>query len=240
MPKAFVPLESNPEVLSDLAHALGVAPDLEFHDVYSLTDPDLLAFVPRPTLALLLVFPVTDAYEAYRLRADAGVPPYEPAGDDVLWVKQTIRNACGTYALLHSCLNSAALTTAAAGSDLVAMATALRAAPSTAARAAFLEAYAPLETKHAAVAQRGDTAAPDAGADVDLHYVAFVKNAAGALLELDGRRAGPIVLDQLAADEDVLSAKAVAHVQAFIEQAQSAESGALNLSFSLVALGPAM
>ena len=43
--KYFVPLENNPQVFTALAHDLGMSPSLVFHDVYSLTDPDLLSIV---------------------------------------------------------------------------------------------------------------------------------------------------------------------------------------------------
>lgn len=55
--KVFVPLENNPEVMNNLAHKLGLSTDFNFHDVYSLTDPDLLALVPRPAQALLFIYP---------------------------------------------------------------------------------------------------------------------------------------------------------------------------------------
>lgn len=55
--KVFIPLENNPTVMSDLAHKLGLSKNLNFHDVYSLTDPDLLAIVPRPAQALLFIYP---------------------------------------------------------------------------------------------------------------------------------------------------------------------------------------
>ena len=42
--KRVIPLESNPAVFTDLAYNLGLTPVLEFHDVYSLTDKDLLNF----------------------------------------------------------------------------------------------------------------------------------------------------------------------------------------------------
>ncbi|RVX67663.1 hypothetical protein B0A52_08192, partial [Exophiala mesophila] len=57
--RAFVPLENNPEVMTTLVQQLGLSPKLQFHDVWSLTDPSLLAFLPRPAYALLLVFPIT-------------------------------------------------------------------------------------------------------------------------------------------------------------------------------------
>lgn len=55
--KAFVALENNPTVMSNLAHKLGLSTNLNFHDVYSLTDPDLLAIAPRPAQALLFIYP---------------------------------------------------------------------------------------------------------------------------------------------------------------------------------------
>lgn len=55
--KVFIPLENNPVVMSELAHKLGLSDEYNFHDVYSLTDPDLVALVPRPAQALLFIYP---------------------------------------------------------------------------------------------------------------------------------------------------------------------------------------
>lgn len=91
------PIENNPEVLTELAHEFGLKQNLGFHDVYSLTDTDLLAFVSRPALALVLVFPVSESYEKFRREDDANRT--ENLGTDernVVWLKQTIGNACGT------------------------------------------------------------------------------------------------------------------------------------------------
>ena len=99
--------ENNPEVMSALIHQLGLAPNIGFHDVYSIDDPDLLAFVPRPAYALLLVFPVNDTYEKFRLEEDAEVQDYSGSGpeEEVMWFKQTIGNACGLMGLLHGVSN---------------------------------------------------------------------------------------------------------------------------------------
>lgn len=108
--QAFIPLEANPQLLTTLIHKLGVSPALQMHDVYSLTDPDMLAFIPRPALALLLVFPVSAAYESYRMAEDSLATEYNGTGDKepVLWWKQTIRNACGLMGLLHAVTNGPA------------------------------------------------------------------------------------------------------------------------------------
>lgn len=88
MVEPFIPLESNPELLNNLSQSLGLASRVSFHDVYSLDDPSLLSFIPRPAFALLLVFPISDAYEAHRSAEDASLPPYEPTPDDgVIWIK---------------------------------------------------------------------------------------------------------------------------------------------------------
>lgn len=93
--------------MSHLLRQLGLSPSLAFHDVYSIDDPDLLAFVPRPAYALLLVFPVSETYEQFRLREDEARPEYDGSGpgEEVIWFKQTIRNACGLIGLLHGVSN---------------------------------------------------------------------------------------------------------------------------------------
>jgi ubiquitin carboxyl-terminal hydrolase L3 len=60
--KTFTVLENNPEVMTPLAHSMGLSKDLEFYDVYSLSDPELLAHIPRPVFALLVILPLTPAY----------------------------------------------------------------------------------------------------------------------------------------------------------------------------------
>ena len=107
---AFIPLEANPELMTKLVHKLGVSESLALHDVYSLTDPGLLAFIPRPALALLLVFPVSATYESHRMAEDNTVEEYQGAGEQepVIWWRQTIRNACGMMGLLHAVSNGPA------------------------------------------------------------------------------------------------------------------------------------
>jgi len=108
--KHFLPLESNPAVFTELAHRLGLSSSLAFHDVLSLDDAELLAFVPRPALALVLVFPASRAYQADLARKDKDTPEHTLCGDeeDAVWFKQTIHNACGLYGILHALSNGAA------------------------------------------------------------------------------------------------------------------------------------
>lgn len=107
--KHYLPLESNPDVFTNLIKALGVS-SLRFTDVYSLSEPDLLKMVPRPVLGLVLVLPTNDAYQQWVTEKEAERKDYVGKGDaeDVVWFKQTIGNACGLYAILHALCNGTA------------------------------------------------------------------------------------------------------------------------------------
>ena len=119
-------------------------------------------------------------------------------------------------------------------------------------RADLLYTSSALEKAHQTAAASGTSAAPDASADIDLHYVCFVKAADGQLWELDGRRKGPLVRGPLAADEDVLSPQALSlGVRPFLHReggkgdgngseggGERAKDEKGDLRFSIVALAP--
>ena len=96
--------------MTGLVHKLGLSEKLAFHDVFSIDDPELLAFVPRPAHALLLVFPVSQTYEKFRIQEDQEKAEYQGHGpeEEVIWYKQTIGNACGLIGLLHAVSNGSA------------------------------------------------------------------------------------------------------------------------------------
>ncbi|OBU00220.2 ubiquitinyl hydrolase 1 [Pseudogymnoascus verrucosus] len=248
--KTFVPLENNPQIMTTLLHSLGLSPSLALHDVFSLTDPSLLAFVPRPASALLLVFPVSEGYEKYRREEDEGLSEYtgkgfaidagegklgeEEGGNEggVLWFRQTIRNSCGLMALLHAAGNGSAREFVDPDSTLGQLLKDATPLPPTE-RADLLYNSPSLEAAHSASAQQGDTAAPPADDIVELHFVTFVV-VNGKLWELDGRRKGPICRGEVG-DEDVLGEKALEMgPRRFVGR----EEG--ELRFSVVALGPGL
>lgn len=221
--------------MTKLVHNLGLSPSLAFHDVYSIDDPDLLSFVPRPAHALLLIFPVTKDYEATRVSEDESKEEYAGSGaqEPVIWYKQTIGNACGLIGVLHGVCNGGASELIVPESDLAGLrAEAIPLAPKE--RADLLYMSKALETAHASAAQGGDTQAPNADDNVDLHFVCFVKGSDGHLWEMDGRRKGPLDRGALEADEDVLSAPAL---ERSVRKFMARES---DPRFSLVALAPSL
>lgn len=62
--KHFIPLESDPDIFTELMHDLGISRSLRFIDVWSL-ESNMLALIPRPILALILVLLSCHSYEEY-------------------------------------------------------------------------------------------------------------------------------------------------------------------------------
>ena len=239
--KAVIPLENNPEVMTSLCHKLGLSPQLAFQDVYSVDEPELLSFLPRPAHALLLVFPTNETHQKFRDEEDKDKEEYTGHGpnEPVVWYKQTIRNACGLMGLMHGVSNGEARKHVDPQSSLGAL---LRdAVPlKPVDRADLLYESKSLETATMEAGSRGDTAAPTPDSDPDLHYVCFVKSDDNRLWELDGARKGPLERGQLDASEDVLSEKALElGVRNFINREKKAGSGG-DLRFSLISLAPSL
>ncbi|KAG9349552.1 hypothetical protein JZ751_027999 [Albula glossodonta] len=98
----WLPLEANPEFLRQL----GLQPSWQFGDVYGM-DAELLSMVPRPVCAVLLLFPVTDKYESFRMEEEAKIKSKgQEVSPEVYFMRQTIGNACGTIGLIHAVANN--------------------------------------------------------------------------------------------------------------------------------------
>ena len=233
--KTFIPLENNPEVFTSLIHDLGVSNELEFHDVYSIDDADILGFIPRPALALIFISPPAMYHtvrEADGTRNAKEGLTYDKSGDEepAPWFRQTIGNACGLIALLHAVANGEARKFVAKGSvldKLIEEVTPLK--PDQ--RAEVVYSSEALENAHMRAARRGDTTAPRAEEHVGYHFLAFVKGKDGHLWEMEGSSDGPIDRGQLKEDEDVLSEAALENgVRRFLKVSNG------ELDFSIIAL----
>ncbi|AAS54177.1 AGL314Cp [Eremothecium gossypii ATCC 10895] len=224
-PDSVTPLESSPEVFTDFAHALGLQSDMAFHDIYSLTDPDMLAFLSRPMKSVILLFPLNAFFR------ELICPEYHGGDKSPIWFKQTIRNACGMYALLHSLANNRELVMQDSPLDRF-----LAQNPSADGRyddqntVDFLVANGELYQRSSL---QGQTEAPDPEEEVELHFITFLVSG-GQVFELDGRGKGPYLLGA-ASDGDVLEQPLVKdRIQWFMD---NADDEAKN-QFSLLGLGP--
>lgn len=226
--------------MNALKGRLGLSDDLQFYDVYSLDEPELLAHIPRPAHALLVIIPLTKVWDDERKNEDAGKGNYSGFGEDepVIWFKQTIGNACGSIGLLHSVINGPASKHIAPGSYLDSIRRA--AIPlNMSERAQMLYDSEAFEAAHKSVANLGDTTppSPETGHREGHHFISFVKTDDGHLWELEGSRKGPIDRGTLSEDEDVLSPRALdLGLKRVIKLVQDA--GIDDLRFSCTALAP--
>jgi len=170
--------------------------------------------------------------------ADRDIYDGKGEGEPVIWYKQTIRNACGLIGLLHAVSNGSAKNFIEPDSNLSKLISDATPLPPVE-RADLLYNSQALESAHQNAASQGQSIAPDATDNVDLHYVCFVRSeSTNHLWELDGRRKGPLDRGALGAGEDVLSDKALdLGVRRFLKREQ--ENGG-ELRFSLITLAPSL
>lgn len=202
----WLPIESNPEVMNSFLKKLGVPADWEINDVFGL-DPELLLMVPQPCLALMLLFPVTEKYHEFSRQQEEAMRGVE-VSDKLYYMKQTISNACGTVALMHSVINNVIgeKIRLEAGPLKTFVEATLSLSPEE--RAVKLEADDAICSSHDSAAREGQTRAPDRDERVDYHFVSFVP-VGGNLYELDGRKSGPVIKGKTS-EENFLSDAAAA------------------------------
>lgn len=186
---SWLPLESNPDVMNKYLHNLGVPEKWQMVDVYGL-DSDLLATVPRPVLAVLLLFPCSDKYDEHKAIQEAEVSEKgQTVSDNVYYLKQVVTNACGTIALIHSVANNADEIQLGDGHLKQFLDDSQALNPDE--KGELLQKADGIINTHKELALEGQTEAPDANDPVNFHFVAFVHKD-GDLYELDGRKSFPI------------------------------------------------
>jgi len=192
--KRWVPLESNPEVMSQFLWGLGLREDdAQLYDVYGFDD-DLLDMVPKPVLAVVFLFPYKPQTETeISLDLHNKQLEEEASGDakktseKVYFLKQTVGNACGTIGLLHAVGN------VLSEINLIEESFLARFYKSTEnmdpfERASFLEENQEMEDAHSTAASAGQTEVTE---DVRDHFICF-SCVDGMLYELDGLKSHPI------------------------------------------------
>jgi len=240
MPGKWIPLECNPEVLNSWSKQVGVVTSqFQFTDVYGL-DPELLALVPRPVLAVVLLFPLNGKIKEEREKENEkyGKEP-QPIDHTIFYIKQTIRNACGTMGLLHALTNSP-ITIAPESALEKYMHQCQDKTPDE--RAKTLEETSLFTEVHAEAAGSGQSTLREQDMDTDLHFTCFVQapdpSARDAevetshkrIIELDGGRVGPVDRGPVSSGDLLLD------VAEFIKKNYMDQSS--SMQFGMAALSP--
>ncbi|KAI3619713.1 carboxyl-terminal proteinase [Moniliophthora roreri] len=220
----WIPLECNPE----WANKAGlVSSDFQFTDIYGF-DEELLAMVPRPVQAILLLFPISDALEEKRREDDDKIKD-QKLPENTLWIKQTIPNACGTIGLLHALANTNV--SLVPESPLQQFIEAAK-TKNPQERAEFLENTPLFANIHADAASTGQSAVPT-DLDTDLHFTCFVEikvDNEPHIIEFDGRRVGPFDRG-VCPTGDFLKDVATLVRDVYVAQSSS-------IQYSMISLGP--
>lgn len=231
--KRVIPIESNPEIFNSLAHNIGLTPVLAFQDVYSLTDPDLLAFLPRPAMAVTMLFPITKTYEEYRKNEDL---THDNNSKGSLWFKQTVGNGCGFYAILHILANlprDLIIENLILNKLLLLQISEDTAEDEVTMLVELLEQNIELDSNYG---NQGQTEAPNAEEQVEFHFISFVKGKDGHLYELDGRRTGPVDLGPCEDADLINDQKLLEKIQFYMDNTEESQRN----NFALMALVPSL
>jgi ubiquitin carboxyl-terminal hydrolase L3 len=214
-PFVWPPLESNPEIFSDLTHQMGLPSGWTFNEIYGF-DEDLLGFIPTPVLAV-----ICNLERLGLSREDDRARGNENLVKDVgYYMKQngTLDNACGLIAVLHGIYNNVDKITLQEGKPLHSFLQAVKdKSPND--KAVELMNYADIHNKHVEFATQGQSQLLNAQEEVKHHYITFTVNAKGQLLEFDGTKQGPVIVKEGCGEQGVLRA-AVGEIQRRLKEGE--------------------
>jgi len=218
----WVGLESNPEVMTEYAHKMGVEKSWGFTDVLGLDD-ESLKMVPSPCVGIIFLYPFAQL-EAHKRTLGSHRGREIPG---VWYMRQTIGNACGAVALMHTVMNC--MDKVSKDSSFLQKFQKDADGESAASRGKLFGGA--LRGLHDSVAHNGQTAAPRPNADLDFHFISLVQ-VGSSLYELDGNNDGPIDVGPVGDGKMGFLKAAVAHVKKnYIEPFPDSH-------FSMMALGP--
>ncbi len=203
--KQWLPLESNPVSLNTYIETLGFQTSkYQFVDVLS-TEQWAIDMIPQPVLAILFLFPMKKQNRSPSKKIQTTFTKKKDLYSDVWYMKQRIRNACGTFAILHALAN---LPSSIQSQDQLFQSSSwierfLKECSSLndhdenlpLERAKIFESDNEIDSLHDASAKDCDnqTRRGSMNDAVDIHFIAFV-NKNDQLYELDGRNEiGPIL-----------------------------------------------
>jgi ubiquitin carboxyl-terminal hydrolase L3 len=186
----LVGFESNPDMFNRFTRAMGMSAEFEFNDVFSF-DASMLEFQPQPVLGIVFLAPYT-AMKPIKLAQEqrflANGPENSVDNDKVTFIRQKLRNSCGGHALIHMLVNlvKSGQLDVPRDSFCAKFVDQLRSVSDPDERGLLIEKAEGIASVYGACAlEEGQTEAPEPDADLDHHFVAFVR-LDDCVCELDG------------------------------------------------------
>ena len=216
---SWPPLESNPEVFTTYLHSIGLSPTFSIGEVYGF-DEELLAFLPQPILGIIVCYERLLPKSEIREEDKGSKENYDQVSF-YMHQSKVLDNACGIIACLHAVFNTP-LACADIDSTSVLGKFIERARNLTPMeRCTALENDTDFQKIHRNYASQGQSKeiAYDQSA-VKHHFVAYVLNNEKKLVELDGTKAGPVILGECG---DVLRGS-IQEIKGKLERGEISES----------------
>lgn len=176
----WIPMESNPEVMNAFLRRVGVKSHISVVDILGFDD-ELLQMVEGKVEGVLLCYPLKG-------QTDDNVD--EDAKARLYFMRQTIRNACATMALIHLLANKCQdddFEPDSAIKEFIKESKQLE--PEK--KANKFETCETIATAHERSSVEGQTEAPAATEAVEYHFISLI-NDNNTIYEMDGRKHGPI------------------------------------------------
>ena len=102
----LTPLSNDPESLADFAETIGLDPEsFAFNEIFSFDD-EMLELIPKPVHSIIFLYPLDNEDNYLEDRYSKSVPPIDQNATIPWFTNQTVPNACGTIAVIHSILNN--------------------------------------------------------------------------------------------------------------------------------------
>jgi len=181
------PLESNPDIFTDYMRKIGLSAEFIIGEVFGF-DEELLAFLPQPIHAIIVAVDRRSRAEDRQ----KGSPENSSLVEFYMDQSGTLDNACGIIACIHASLNTPV---EIAPGSILGKFHAENADKTPAERCKSLEENTEFKSHHKDYAMSGQSApVTNDQSKVNHHFIAFVvKN--GMLIELDGTKKGPVIIE---------------------------------------------
>lgn len=187
---SWPPMECDPGALQEALGCYGVS-DVVVTEIYG---EELFDMIPQPVEAVVILYPITDPLEHFISTRYPTAPPDVAIQHNVKHIRQTIRNACGSYALIHFAMNKRELGEFSEDSPLQQLSVCITPENNGADNGEIFESNAELFSgvhAHVALERAENQTDVENWTNTDVHYIVLFEKK-GRLWLLDGRAQGPI------------------------------------------------